>query len=149
MNSIKLMAWMFNFYPDDYGLITRQFLPSGLEAKTKTRPTNVLCGKRKALPVPTPEQKIALKIINGRGASRIMLHGDTATGKTRVFIDKAKKIISSGKSVLILTPEIGLTPQLLTDVTSHINTPIVLTHSSLSKTQRQEAWKFALDNKQP
>jgi primosomal protein N' (replication factor Y) len=147
--SVAMLNWLFDFYPDDNGLITQLFLPPNLSVKPHPQQANLLQGDNKALPTATAEQKSALKIINNPVVSRVLLHGDTATGKTRVFIDKAKTIIASGRSVLILTPEIGLTPQLLTELAKHINAPIVLTHSALTPAERRRVWQYALDSRAP
>ncbi|HUD03669.1 MAG TPA: primosomal protein N' [Patescibacteria group bacterium] len=149
MNSLSLMKWLFEFYPDDPGLITQLFLPGNLTLKSHQKQANILQGQNQSLPKPTTDQQAAMGIINNPATKRVLLHGDTATGKTRVFIDKTKKILKTGKSVLILTPEIGLTPQLLNDLKKYVNSPIVLTHSDLTPAERRRVWEYALIDKNP
>lgn len=146
--SIDLMKWMFDFYPDDFGLITRLFVPSDLLVKNR-EDIDIIKGKKLPLPKPTAEQSSALKIILNKNNNRIMLHGDTGTGKTRVFVDKIRQAIASGKSVLVLTPEIGLTPQLVNDIAEHIHAPIILNHSKLTSAQKRKIWQYALSAKEP
>ena len=71
----------------------------------------------------------------------ILLHGITGSGKTEVYLRSIEAILKSGKQVLILVPEIGLTPQLLfrfKEHFSHYN--IVSLHSGLSNGERLQNW---------
>lgn len=147
--NLELLKWMIKFYPDDIGLITQLFLPSNyiinLDAKKKPY---ILGSGKKLLPVNT-EQEEALKTILNINVNRVLLHGDTGTGKTRVYMQKIISVLDSGKSVLVLTPEIGLTPQLHSDLVNHINYPILLTHSGLSNAKRRNIWQYAIANNSP
>lgn len=149
ITNLELMRWMFNFYADDYGLITQLFIPSNFVGRPKKQIANVHQGLGKALPPATPEQKVALDILNQPNSKRVLLHGDTGTGKTRVFIEQANRVIASGKSVLLLTPEIGLTPQLISEVTSHTTAKVVLTHSALTPVERRRVWEHAHESNEP
>jgi primosomal protein N' (replication factor Y) len=146
--SLRLLQWMFDFYPDDYGLITQLFVPLGLQVKNRSK-VEIIKGHNDPLPKPTPEQSLALKAIFNKKNTRVMLHGDTGTGKTRVFMEKITQAINSGKSVLVLTPEIGLTPQLVNDMSKHIDAPIALNHSKLTNAQRRKIWQHALSTEKP
>ena len=50
---------------------------------------------------------------------------------------------------MVLTPEIGLTTQLTSDIVRHVSAPVVLTHSELTDTNRRSAWMTAYNNTQP
>lgn len=147
--SLLLMHWMYDFYPDDNGLITQLFIPSTIIKTPKKQLAKTLQGNNLPLPKSTIEQATALSQIYKPSSKRVLLHGDTGTGKTHVFVNQAQRIIQSGKSVLILTPEIGLTPQLVSDIQKHINAPIVTTHSNLTPVERRRVWEYALANQQP
>jgi primosomal protein N' (replication factor Y) (superfamily II helicase) len=146
---VGLMKWMFEYYPDDYGVITQLFLPNTISFKTKPHVLEAQNGNGLALQSPTGEQLTVLQEIARSESLKILLHGDTGTGKTRVFLESAKETLELGKSVLILTPEIGLTPQLLQDVVRHLTGPILLTHSQLKDKERRAIWQYALSNRGP
>ncbi|ARG96321.1 primosomal protein N' [Legionella micdadei] len=75
-----------------------------------------------------------------------LLQGVTGSGKTEVYLQLIAKILGQGRQVLILVPEIGLTPQLLARFTARFNQPMGVIHSNLNETERQVAWQLANDN---
>ncbi len=74
-----------------------------------------------------------------------LLHGVTGSGKTEVYLQVIAKVLAAGRQVLVLVPEIGLTPQLLTRFRERFNEPMAVIHSNLSDTERQLAWLWAQD----
>lgn len=139
---VKLLQWMLQYYPEDYGDIAQQFLPTSFtlrspEPSMPTHPTNTI----RPLPSPTTEQREALRLLSNEQTERMLLHGDTGSGKTRVFLEAIQKTIETGKSVLVLTPEIGLTPQLVRDLEAHVAAPTIVTHSALTSAQRRKIWQ--------
>lgn len=146
-SSIELLEWMTSFYPDDFGALAGLLLPSTFPKRIPKTTVKLTKGENKPLLTPTPEQNSSIHTITEN--NRVLLHGDTGTGKTQVFLHATKNTINSGKSVLIITPEIGLTPQLVTEITSHISAPILLTHSELTDAERRKVWLYALHQKTP
>ena len=84
-----MIDWMVSFYPDDAGQIVQLFLPKSLAQKPSAIKNIIIQGKGELLPIAHKEQADALKIISNSKNQRILLHGDTGTGKTRVFIERA------------------------------------------------------------
>ncbi|MCD6397700.1 MAG: primosomal protein N' [Spirochaetaceae bacterium] len=68
------------------------------------------------------------------------LYGITGSGKTEVFLQAAEKVISSGKSVIYLVPEISLTHQLTGQVRRRFNNRVAILHSALTPSQRLVEW---------
>lgn len=144
--SLALLSWLCTFYPDDYGTLAQLLLPASF-TKRDSAAAIPKTGKGLWLPAPTAEQETALATITR--TDRTLLHGDTGTGKTRVFLETAQATLAAGKSVLIITPEIGLTPQLVTDVTKYLAAPILVTHSALSDAKRRKIWEYAATETTP
>lgn len=70
-----------------------------------------------------------------------LLQGITGSGKTEVYLQAVQAVLSQGKQVLILVPEIGLVPQLFDRFQRRfVDQPIALLHSSLNDTERWHAW---------
>lgn len=70
-----------------------------------------------------------------------LLHGVTGSGKTEVYIEAAQQVLAAGGSILVLVPEIALTPQLVDRFRARLREPIAVMHSSLPKRQRWECWR--------
>jgi primosomal protein N' (replication factor Y) len=72
-----------------------------------------------------------------------LLHGVTGSGKTEVYIKLSQQVISAGLQVLVLVPEISLTPQLTERFQQRLSVPVVTLHSGLNDQQRLNAWYSA------
>lgn len=72
-----------------------------------------------------------------------LLHGVTGSGKTEVYLALSERVIASGKQVLVLVPEISLTPQLTERFQQRMGCPICVLHSGLNDQQRLSAWHAA------
>jgi primosomal protein N' (replication factor Y) len=78
-----------------------------------------------------------------------LLHGETGSGKTRVYIELALKTLKAGKSALVLTPEISLTPQLVKSFEEVFGSGVVLMHSGLTPSAKKKVWQRILVTDQP
>lgn len=87
------------------------------------------------------EQQVALdaSIQAGDNFSVQLLEGVTGSGKTEVYLQRIAKVIEQGKQVLVLVPEIGLTPQTIERFTARFETPVVTLHSNLNDRERRLA----------
>jgi primosomal protein N' (replication factor Y) len=78
-----------------------------------------------------------------------LLDGVTGSGKTEVYICLLEKVISEGGQVLVLVPEIGLTPQLLRRFSQRLGLEPAVIHSSLSAGERLRSWEAARTGRAP
>jgi primosomal protein N' (replication factor Y) len=89
---------------------------------------------------PTPEQQQALMAI-GDTSRPLLLHGVTGSGKTEVYLRAASAALERGKQVLVLVPEINLTPQLEARFAARFpGRRLVSLHSALTPAQRLQHW---------
>lgn len=70
-----------------------------------------------------------------------LLFGVTGSGKTSIYIELARSAVSLGKRVIILVPEISLTPQAVSIFSSHFGSEVAVLHSSLTTGERYDEWK--------
>lgn len=69
-----------------------------------------------------------------------LLAGVTGSGKTEVYLQLIRATLALGKQVLLLVPEIGLTPQTLSRFQNRFSANIVTLHSHMNETQRLDSW---------
>ncbi len=74
-----------------------------------------------------------------------LLYGVTGSGKTAVIREVMDHVIASGKSVILLVPEIALTPQTVAIFRAHYGKRTVVVHSGLSKGERYDAYRKMKD----
>jgi primosomal protein N' (replication factor Y) (superfamily II helicase) len=77
------------------------------------------------------------------GYAAWVLQGATGSGKTEVYLRCAARTLARGGSVLVLVPEIGLTPQLVQRFRARLDVDIAVLHSGLSDAERLAAWRAA------
>ena len=91
-----------------------------------------------------PDQQAALDEIRSKsGFHASILDGVTGSGKTEVYLSLIAETIAAGRQVLVLVPEIGLTPQLVTRLRTRLGIEPALLHSGLSDLERLRAWRQA------
>lgn len=95
------------------------------------------------------EQKHAIQsILKTRNKYHaFLLDGLTGSGKTEVYLQAMQEVLKQGKQVLVLVPEIGLTPQTISRFQSRFHCNIALLHSGLNDTKRLQAWQAAQTGK--
>lgn len=76
-----------------------------------------------------------------------LLHGVTGSGKTEVYIELAKKAVNEGKDVIILVPEISLTPQITSRFVNHFGELTAVFHSRMSLGERYDTWRGIINGK--
>ena len=75
-----------------------------------------------------------------------LIDGITGSGKTEVYLQAMEKVLANNQQVLVIVPEIGLTPQTLLRFEQRFNVPICLHHSNLNYTERLDTWLNAQQN---
>jgi primosomal protein N' (replication factor Y) len=76
-----------------------------------------------------------------------LLHGTTGSGKTEVYLQLAAKALAEGRQVLILVPEISLTPQMIERVASRFGSSLAIYHSGLNAQQKYEQYRKVMTGK--
>ena len=93
---------------------------------------------------PTVDQQRALEQLLPLAAQRTfhaaLIHGVTGSGKTEVYLRLADAVRNSGRGVLMLVPEIALTPQVAALFRARFGTAVAIQHSGLSDGERHDQW---------
>lgn len=83
------------------------------------------------------------KYRNGGGTS--LLYGITGSGKTSVFLAVIDEVIKNGKQVIVMVPEISLTPQMMAVFKGRYGADVAIFHSALSAGERRDEYKRVKD----
>lgn len=146
---LKLVQWLQQYYPAPVGIMTQQLIPAHFSAKqlaSELSPSYALPDLSQ-LPVLSSDQVRAIEAMQERDT--YLLHGKTGSGKTRIYMELAAQAIGSGKSALILTPEISLTSQLADNFRQVFADRVVVMHSQQAPSERQKAWLQCLRTSEP
>ena len=153
---LALLEWAARYYHCPLGEVIFSALPAALR-KTKplskamqrllkpaAPPAAIAVEPDNALQL-TASQQVCLQSIqtwNAENTPRpVLLHGITGSGKTEIYLRLMTPLLAAGKQVLVIVPEIGLTPQLLTRFAHFFaEIPTVCLHSGLSDGERFKAW---------
>ena len=98
----------------------------------------------KGLPL-NPAQALAVAAIHQaqQQFSRLLLEGVTGSGKTEVYLQAITPFLQQGKQVLVIVPEIGLTPQTLARFANRFDVPVLAWHSNMTDHERLRVWQHS------
>ncbi len=145
---LDFLFWSAQYYHHPIGEVICAALPKNLrlgkEAKIK-KVTGLSIETEKPDYEITDEQSHAINEITKSHNSYhgFLLHGVTGSGKTEVYLNITQAALDQGKQVLVLVPEIGLTPQMISRFESRLETRVVAIHSQLNETQKLDAYLMA------
>ena len=94
-------------------------------------------------PMANVEQAIAISCIESKldQYGCFLLDGITGSGKTEVYLQAIEQVLKQGKQVLILVPEIGLTPQTVHRFKYRFGIDVGILHSGLNNNERLQVWQ--------
>ena len=145
---LEFLTWSANYYHHPIGEVLSNAIPKNLrngkpallkkpsEAHVKVSSTDIQL---------TTEQSFAITEVlkSSSEFNGFLLHGVTGSGKTEVYLNITERLLKTGKQVLVLVPEIGLTPQMISRFEERIEGQVVAVHSQLNDTQKQDAYLLA------
>ena len=143
-----LCIFASTYYQAPLGEVVMQGLPAGLKRLDPPERRKARASRQsEGVPQPelTLEQTTALAAIDlNAGFSAHLLHGVTGSGKTEVYLRLIARALAAGQQVLLLVPEINLTPQLEGRVRARFpEAGVVSLHSELAEAARERNWRAA------
>jgi primosomal protein N' (replication factor Y) len=118
-----------------------------IDERRAAEPEAAPAGPFEARPGPTPSPAQAavlerlLPSVRRGSFEAFLLFGATGSGKTEVYLRAAAECLRTGRSVLYLVPEIGLTPLLVARIEERFSGTVAVLHSGLGPGQRARAWE--------
>jgi primosomal protein N' (replication factor Y) len=145
---VGLIKWIHAYYPGPIGAVAQLILPKDMPTdKELLSQEQTKKNSLSSMPKLTSEQISILSKVKEKGT--YLLHGDTGTGKTRIYIELALKAFKKGRSVLVLTPEISLTSQLASNFRKAFGDNVIVIHSSLTGVEKRRSWLRIISSKRP
>ena len=149
-NDIDILFWLADYYQHPIGEVFDTFCPPTLRKPVKRNiHSRNIQSEYKAFSndkkvTLNKEQVESLEILNNLdGFDPCLLYGVTGSGKTEIYLRLTDTYLTKGKSVLILVPEISLTPQLEDRFVSRFGDNIGIYHSKKTAKQRYDIWERA------
>lgn len=138
---LAVADWLHQFYATSFSSTLQLILPSLLSDRRVAEASGAPAPSQQPttnLPPLTKQQAAALAQITD--PNTYLLHGETGTGKTRIYLELAQRTLAAGRSAIILTPEIGLTSQLSLNLQAHLPGRVIILHSQLTAKERELVW---------
>ncbi len=152
----QLVAFAAGYYQRGLGELALAVLPPELRKLDATQldrrlshlsrldPARPAAGKDPPAPALSADQAAAVAALLGEAPATHLLHGVTGSGKTEVYLQAAAQALTAGRQVLVLVPEINLTPQLEARLAERFaGHRLVSQHSGLTPPQRLRHWLAA------
>jgi primosomal protein N' (replication factor Y) len=87
------------------------------------------------------------ELIDDNNFNKVLVHGVTGSGKTEVYIQLIRRVISENKECILLVPEIALTPQMIERFVSRFGNQVAVLHSKLTDGQKLDQWRLIREGK--
>ena len=157
-NLLKSLAWLSSYYLNPVAKTANLFLPLGIEKNRRKKSSastfipqfsnpiqdiaSPIAATTTHYQIPlNPAQKQALAELHKIKTHTKLLHGITGSGKTNIYLKLAQQIFDSSQSIILLVPEISLTPQLVGRFQEHFGTQVISLHSKLTEAERHLIWQ--------
>lgn len=140
---IELIKWIADYYFCPQSRALKLFLPIAFIKKKTIKPwieEKTVHESSKMRHKLTLQQQEVLKNFQETDKKITLLHGITGSGKTEIYLHAADQALEKGQQVLILIPEISLTPQTVQRFQDHFQEKIAVIHSQLTDKQKEREW---------
>ena len=137
-------------YRREYKSVARKLIELGCVRieKRKKVPQLILSAAKGETLTLCAQQSEALAALNAVPHHEVvLLHGVTGSGKSEVFLRYARQMVEQGRQVLLLVPEISLTPQMIARVRERFPDDAAVYHSRLSNQQKYEQYELVREGR--
>ena len=138
---VATILWISEYYDTHIAIVLQTALPRGITKNRRiTKKYHSSIKRDRTHFLLNKDQLAALESIKQASPGTVMLHGITGSGKTAIYIEYARQVLATGKSVIMLVPEIALTSQLVAEFQQHFS-DIIVTHSRQTEAERHLCWQ--------
>ncbi|MFN3410625.1 MAG: primosomal protein N' [Exilispira sp.] len=152
-----LAKWISNRYFSSIGESLFLFIPKGLKEVKKKEIKNIIQPEIKGSILNNEQEEVLKKILNAYEEAKnssensekinrkFLLYGVTGSGKTEIYFQIIKKIVDDKKQVILLLPEIALTPQMISFFKERLGHEVGLIHSKISKSEKLSIFRKVIN----
>lgn len=144
VDTLPLAQWMSKLTMCSLGEALSCMIPGGRREKWKLALSDEDDALHGIMEL-SEDQQNALDVIFADLSGRFYLYGETGSGKTEVFLRTAERILSVGKAVIYLVPEIALSHHLIEGISRRFSNNIAVLHSGLTPSERLREWRKVQD----
>ena len=149
---LSWLSWIANYYCYPLGQIMQLSFPPLKKKGRGSRKKSIIQENLSAtpdswLPLTEEQQKVFGDIQASKGFSTHLLFGVTGSGKTEVYLKLLQETLNSGKTGLVLVPEISLTPQLIQRFAQRFGDQAAVIHSQLTEREKTDQWWSVVDGR--
>ncbi len=147
---LALAAWSREFYYGTWPQVLQTLIPGPVlqacrkNTKGRKRTEEVSLpaeGLEQPPELSTAQSKVWSELEADLGAARTwLLHGVTGSGKTEIYLRACQAVLEQGKDVLVLVPEVSLTPQTQRRFIQRFGPKVSILHSGLTDAERRQQW---------
>ncbi|MDC3021953.1 primosomal protein N' [Pelagibacteraceae bacterium] len=142
-SSIDFINWITSYTLAPLGAVLKLFLINNDIVEFDKKKLDSFNSNEPSLVTLSEEQENSFKEITqsfNKSNKPVLLEGVTGSGKTEVYFEIIDNFLKKKKQILIMVPEISLTPQLETRVKKRFGMEVCLWHSKITKKNRQKIW---------
>jgi primosomal protein N' (replication factor Y) (superfamily II helicase) len=146
-SDLHLLAdWMADYYASPVSSAWGAMLPAGLTRKRRDKSDSEISPGHLPEHALTPEQNRVLEEIGASSQLCHLIQGVTGSGKTRIYLELTAQALARNQSVIVLVPEIILTPQIVGAFEEAFGPAVLASHSKLTEAERHRVWLQAMDS---
>ncbi len=150
---VRWLEWLSDYYLYPLGLVAESSRPplKRTEKVRKSKRAPVIPQLESDTPPKLTEEQsqVIEAIVRENKFKTHLIHGVTGSGKTEIYLRMIEKTIAEGKSVLVLVPEISLTPQLIHRFARRFGDKIAALHSQLTDREKTIQWWDVVEGRRP
>jgi primosomal protein N' (replication factor Y) (superfamily II helicase) len=140
---IELALWLADYYGSTPARALALIAPQARARRGPLREPSIrdaLGGEPEPAELTPAQQESVARIVAGldRAGEHVLLHGPTGSGKTEVYLQATAASLERGRSVIVLVPEIALTPQTVGRFRARFGDQVAVLHSALTDAERRD-----------
>lgn len=145
---LELARWLREFYFGTWPVVLQTLVPGPIlqacrkKSKPRKKAAPESCAQLEVPPhLSGPQEKVWNELREGLDSAQTwLLHGVTGSGKTEIYLRACQAVLEQGKEVLVLVPEVSLTPQTQRRFIHRFGDRVSILHSGLTDAERREQW---------